>query len=489
MATNRTLFRILLFVAALLAGDALSQTGNDSGSQVPELVDRLADFESASREVAVPFEERQKELRLKYSGALEGLMERSTAAGDLDAALAVKREKDLVEGGGDVLRTPPADAGGEELMKLRGIYEEEWKKISLEKGEVLNRLRSGLIGDLKALEVSTTQEKRLEDAIAIRAVRERMEKGTAAEVVSTAAPVNPVKTIDRALFQRMQEEGGRLRVSGTIMPSLPAAVDELESLPTDFVAVHAFRTAWIGIRKNGSSFVMGLDRNRQLHQVEKGWRIELVARGYDSFCYERRNLVHRLVNWEIDRKSSISSPIAIASNHANAILFNRRGETEFHGSDREKDTRTPAKALLGSVRDVVSTKHTFLVIDEGGRGKLWDAQLGRVVPNPLLETSILRDAEGGEQHYVVVDQNGVVSVIPALNASPSVQNVPANPKEVMRVKAGGDQSAVQFADGTWQSWGESPFVSSEVSRIGVAPDLDVYYGEDADYVIWIEPVR
>ena len=475
-----------IFLAFLVGNPLRAQNASDASRQIPELIERLSEFESEREALMQPFNVRRTDMREKYTKALDQAMASATAAGNLDAALAIKNERAALDGGEDILMNPPDPAGGADLTKLRAIFQREWDKIAEEEGGHLFKARSALAEKLEVLEKDLTRDNRLEDAVAVRAIRTQVED--AAEKLGAVLAPDPAKAVTLAILQKMREDGGRLRISGMIAPSIPAACEGFDDLPTDFVEVHAFRTAWIGIRKNGMSVVMGLNAEKTEQRLEKGWRLDLVARGYDAWCYEGKKIVHRLVNWEIDRPSKLASPVAIAAGHANCVLFNARGGTEYHGGNNAQ-VITPGKALLESVKTVVSSKNAFLVIDEAKRGQLWNMRSGSVIASPLLDTNFILDSEGGQDHVILLDHHHGVQVIDIDGAPSSVTRVPDDLGDVIRVKAGGEASAVQRTDGTWKAWGESKFVNTETSRVGLATDLDIYYGEGADYVIWIEPKR
>ncbi|MEZ5386540.1 MAG: hypothetical protein R3F13_13590 [Prosthecobacter sp.] len=461
----------------------MSQAQEQAVAKIPELVLRLTEYDQEKQRVTEPFEKRRGALIEKYGSALDSALAESTKAGNLDEALAIKKELATAKAGSDPARNLVEASGGAVLARLRGIYTTEKTKIDAEEAIELQKAGRRLSTDLEALEAKLTRETRIDDAVAVRAVRDRIKDVGASAVVATSPTAGGA--ISEAMMQRMRDQGGRLRVAGMMMPNVPATTPDLEGLPADFVAVHAFRTAWIGIRKNGSSFIMGLNAERTTPRTEKTWRIEHVVRGYDAWCLSRDNIVHRLVNWENNRPSKLTKPVAIAAGHANCVLFNARGDTEFHGANPMQVI--PGKALLETVKDAFSTKHLFLVVDESFKGRLWNMRTGTTVEEPILETSQVKQADGGEEHFIIQDQNGEVKIINAGKARDPVLQVPSGLGSVLRVKSGGHVAAVQNTDGTWTAWGESQFVPEEVKKVGVAPDLDVYSGEGADYVIWIDP--
>lgn len=474
----------LLTLMAWLSVPTFASAQEQALGKIPELILRLTEHDQEKQRLKAPFENRRVALIEKYGGALEAALADSTKAGNLDAALAIKEEMETAKAGKDPSQNPVASSGGAVLARLRGIYQTEKMKIDAEEAVELEKSGRRLSGDLEAMEARLTQENRLDDAVAVRAVRDRF-KAVGAGAVPTISP-DPARAVSAAMLQRMREEGGRLRVSGTMMPNVPATHPELEGLPADFVAVHAFRTAWIAIRKNGTSFIMGLNSERTTPRTEKSWRIEHVVRGYDAWCLNKDNIVHRLVNWEVNKPSKLSRPVAISAGHANCVLFNARGDTEYHGGNNAM-LITPAKPLLEKVKDVYSTKHLFLVVDESLKGRLWNMRTGAAVEDPVLESSQVMQADGGEEHFIFLDQKNELKLINAGAAKSSVLQVPEGLAAVLQVKSGGSAAAVQRADGTWTAWGESQFVPAEVTKAGVATDLDVYSGEGADYVIWIEP--
>ena len=479
------LIRFFLLVCMCL-GFPISASSQDTGQKIqsiPELKERLGQFETDRSRAMEPFQAARDVLNSKYMDALEGILRSASEAGNLDQALVIREEIQRVK----AKKPTPEKAqsqGCPKFARLHAILTEELQKISRDESKEIAKLEQDLIQDLEGLETDLTRAGNLDGAIVVRAVREK----TAENLGEKAAlpPADPNETIADANLDRLKRKGGKLRISGVLKPGITANHDEESNLPGDFVAVHAFRTGWMALRANGRSIVLGLDRNLTTKIYQNDWKIELANRGYDGWCYTQDNRIERIVNWENKGSATIRNPIAIAAGHAVAVLLNSRGDVEVVGGG-DPTLATPAKILRSSVREAFSSKHTIMIVDEAGKAGAWHYREGRIVVEPKLDVALVRNGDGGEDHYVFLDQHGMVQAFSIDNRFPGATQVPNDLGSVLQVKAGGLASAAQLANGTWRAWGESPFLNKETPKAGVAIDLDIYFGEGADYVIWIEP--
>ena len=158
-----------------------------------------------------------------------------------------------------VLEPLPTEAS-KEFRTYRHIFETERDKIGVRELREMYTLHKALAEKVQELESSLTRETRIDDALVVRSFREKLEAAIASAGTSIAS--EPVSEANLLRLKQLKEKGGKLKVSGIFSPSISAVIPELEELPTDFVKVYAFRSCWIGLRANGASFVLTLNRER-----------------------------------------------------------------------------------------------------------------------------------------------------------------------------------------------------------------------------------
>ncbi|MEM9282891.1 MAG: hypothetical protein AAGA96_13775 [Verrucomicrobiota bacterium] len=464
-------FQILLLVAALLAPlPILAEDRHLLPEASQELLNKLDGFR------VVELQKFQEAIGAADKSGMTILAEhvkRETKRGNLDAAVALKEigSLTLLE---ELDEQLPEDSRAliEKFKVYRDGQADQMRRLIQEKEAAVARV---LDSHLKA----ASDEGELEIAVALR---NEISKLASPEAVKESAKVSTVPA--RARLSQLGGEGGKIRVAGFLTPHLSAAVRELESLPMDFVEVHAYRTAWIGIRANGNCFVVGLNREMSEIITNSDFRFVLVGKSYDPFCYTR-GMVHRLVNWDLNRPSKLQNPIAIAGGHSTGLIIDSRGRANNYGGV-SVELVAPPESMRKDLKALYASKHSFMVVNKDHQAAVWDMREGKLMSTPSLEGVEVMDADPGHEHYVLLDQSGGVQSIDVKGGSASPKVIPDGLRSGIRVKAGGSESAVQLADGTWRSWGESRTLSGAVEKAGAAWDLDLYEGEGASYVIWIE---
>jgi hypothetical protein len=456
-------------------------------SRIPELAQMLGDYRQKQSNALAEFNTQHENLRQKYRQALESAAQSASQKGDLDTVVAIRREIALLESPGvKELADPPAPA----VEKLRGIYSEQRLKIQAAEDKAAAPLLEEVLRSLTGLEGDLTRAQRIEDALAVRAVRQEMENNRPSPSKLAEAP-SVERSISSAAMGRRREEGGRLRVSGNFLPGLSAVLPIVEQIPPDVVSVHAYRTAWMARRKNGSAVIVALNADRSEAKVETGLKPEMWVEGHDPWIHTKdAKSPHRLVNWELNRGPfRFRNPIALAAGHACALMFNARGEAQIFGGTSPLTNTPPESMLKGAVR-AYSSKLVFMLVDGEGRFHLWHFTEGRPVEHSLPESVRADKVAGGEGHFLIIDREGALHPLDcgSTAVSPDFQ-APTDLGQVLEVRAGGRSSAAQLSDGSWRAWGPDCFARGEVAKAGAALDLGLYFGEGSDYAIWIEPVN
>jgi hypothetical protein len=118
-------------------------------------------------------EERLSALKTQYLATLDSLYQQAISKGDLDGVIAVKAEKDRI-----LRDVQPTDAEraamSEEMKKPRSTYDQGSARVVKEQGDQLRQLYDKYKKMLELQEKKLTLQDRVEDALAIRAEKERM---------------------------------------------------------------------------------------------------------------------------------------------------------------------------------------------------------------------------------------------------------------------------------------------------------------------------
>lgn len=158
---------ILVFVLLVIANCASAQT-----TSIPEAAEVQAKYaEKVRLEVLRPHELAVADLNAKFAAALERAQEAAQKAGSLDEAFAIKGEKDAALAGGytpalDDAKTPAS------LKTMRSTYRAALARLELERDKKLQPLKDAYARSLESLMVTLTKGGRLEEAMALKKMRE-----------------------------------------------------------------------------------------------------------------------------------------------------------------------------------------------------------------------------------------------------------------------------------------------------------------------------
>lgn len=154
-----------------------------------------------TREVTAPMEAEQGKLWQQYLAAVEAAITKATGAGDLDTAVAWRKERDRFSSAKDV---PAADEAGisAALKQLRAGWRAQDAKTQKDRGEHAKAMHARYDQVLAQAQTQLTQAQRLDDALLVKAKRAEVAvawlsavpPGTSAAGAVGVPPVTP-KTV------------------------------------------------------------------------------------------------------------------------------------------------------------------------------------------------------------------------------------------------------------------------------------------------------
>lgn len=145
-------------------------------------------YSDAWRQIENRRQERLSAMKTQYVAALENLYQKAISKGDLDGVIAIKAEKDRILT--DVsLTDADRSAMAEELKSLRISYDQNSKCMMKERGDQLRQLHGKYVRTLETQEKKLTLQGRVDEALAIRAEKERIMDDLPAE--ASASPAIP----------------------------------------------------------------------------------------------------------------------------------------------------------------------------------------------------------------------------------------------------------------------------------------------------------
>ncbi len=179
--------------AAIFIAIAASVFANHSYAQmaaIPEVGELQSKYEEKVRlDVLRPHELVVADLNAKFATALERAQESAQKAGNLEDAFAIKTEKETVLSGKymppqDDAKTPAS------LKTMRSTYRAALARLELDRDKKLRPLKDAYARSLEALMLTMTKGGRLEEAMALKKMREDLLANTDAKGgVSRSGPV------------------------------------------------------------------------------------------------------------------------------------------------------------------------------------------------------------------------------------------------------------------------------------------------------------
>lgn len=179
----------LRFCIFHLAAAALACSGQDAA--VAPVDQQIAAIEAGmaaalQQRVDIAFAARAQDLDLKYSLALGRALDTASREGKLDEALALREEKKRFD---ERATVPEADGPSDpaSITQLRSTYRAEVRKIEAERELAAAPVHAEFDAKLEAYQTQLTKLGRLDDALKVKAAREKISK-TPAAVAATPTP-------------------------------------------------------------------------------------------------------------------------------------------------------------------------------------------------------------------------------------------------------------------------------------------------------------
>jgi hypothetical protein len=186
--TPRIPILCLLFATGFLYAQnpASPAAAQDAAAQITAL-------QAPLRAVAEETEKNQAALQAWYLAGLEQLQSARAAAGDLDGVIIIKAERDRA---GNREQTTPAQihAMSAPLRKLRDTYDTALKKIAEDAFRRNDTARRKYLADLEALQKRITVSGNIDQALVVKAEKERLIAELVAQAPATPQPATPAKT-------------------------------------------------------------------------------------------------------------------------------------------------------------------------------------------------------------------------------------------------------------------------------------------------------
>lgn len=162
---------VLIFASLTLPAGAQVTPPTEVDRQLAVLDAELAaDYEET---IGASYKARVQDLDLKFSLALKRALEAATQSGQLDEALAIREEKKKFD---EESFVPASDAPGDPpaLIQLRATYRTQLQKFSDERDLAAVPIRAAHDAKLETYQTQLTREGRLDDALKVKAVREKL---------------------------------------------------------------------------------------------------------------------------------------------------------------------------------------------------------------------------------------------------------------------------------------------------------------------------
>jgi hypothetical protein len=178
-----------------------------SSSRAAELAELNAKFGAKIKEVEDPFRRGVDELNQKYVAALERQQKAAQDAGQLDNALALRTEKDLVTSGRTVPEEDAKDTP-EALKTMRATYRETYASLAKTRLDKSRPIFAAYAQALDALKVTLTKEGKLDDAKLADDIRTTLNltgyvPAPTPAPTPGAKPANPAQPVEKPLGERI----------------------------------------------------------------------------------------------------------------------------------------------------------------------------------------------------------------------------------------------------------------------------------------------
>lgn len=328
------------------------------------------DYEIAIEEARRPL----KELDELYAGNLAKLEEEASQAGKLQQVLAVKAEMEgFLEG-----TSPEASEDFPELRRFQSIYRAERAKRLAAVGESTRPIHEGYRRKLDELQTRLTQERKIEEAVAVSEAIARVDELLAAGTLSMPAETASTASVPVAAggggSDGITFTEGRLFAVGKMAHDTSIDLGPAEGI-SDFVNVIGNGDAWAALRKNGD--VVGWNRESKAFSVSGIGQLVPTSSLFSPLygIATTGDVVDLCAGTKVPGIGNVKEA-AVGVDHG--IALQADGTVQVWGDLYEKSTSGGRKPLpqppvdaLKNVVDVGATAYSTWVVDRAGNLTGW----------------------------------------------------------------------------------------------------------------------
>lgn len=157
-----------ILLGVLITGMGIRSLDAETVSEIEETVTKQIDLEVGSAKFEA--DTKESELRSKYVAALKGLETKTAQSGNLDAVLRVREEIAAVEKSGD----PTTADTPKGLVDLRNIYVKSKADLQSKSKASIDAKVAAMISKISERETALTKAGNIDQALALRQLREKM---------------------------------------------------------------------------------------------------------------------------------------------------------------------------------------------------------------------------------------------------------------------------------------------------------------------------
>jgi hypothetical protein len=206
-------------------------------AQSPGLEALRTGYQTRKLEVQADGSQKVTELAGQYAIALDRLIEQKSGGGDLNAVIAIRAEKDALK---DPLRLPLLQKAPLELERFRATFVANRDRLVQSTGQRVAELDTIYFESLSKLETQFTKDRKLDEALAVRAEKvgfeELLKKGRAVPGTpgSDQAPIASSSKIARLEADMAAAKGKSGFVTFQVSGGLPATVNDFPAFRKSF---------------------------------------------------------------------------------------------------------------------------------------------------------------------------------------------------------------------------------------------------------------
>ena len=231
-----SLLPIFLILVAPFLAQVSARAQETNVAETADLNSLSKKYSDTWRQIETKQEQHLTTLKTQYIASLDTLLKSTMANGDLDGVLAAKAEKDRL-----LTDTPMSDddraAMPPELKTARAGYDQAAERIRGEYRKQFESLHTKYLQTLQEQEKKLTMQGRLDDAIAVRAEKDRVMDHVLHDIPPPAAESNAPAGVSTGSLAPAARQGDALKLSTNwksgVRPGNLIAADLLQLLSTN----------------------------------------------------------------------------------------------------------------------------------------------------------------------------------------------------------------------------------------------------------------